>query len=266
MRRFAILCLAGLVGASPLNAAELAPTGPLYPNSIVSNDLRFLTLDDPAVAYCLAGLGRAAKPMPNRNKADLMDANAIVYVAHYADGTSVEIWASSDFDSESLAAQEAEEIAKRLALFPTFMRETLRHVVLNSGNDTAYAEHLGHFFVVSSENMALRRTQDDMEETLFHETVHATLDAVLRDGDPDWASNQANDPGFVTQYARDVPSEDLAESAIFAFTDKYHVGRLPSDVMSRVREVMPGRLDYLQNILPEEQDYTVQIRDAKTCP
>ena len=242
-----------------------ATSGPLYPNSIVSNSLSFLELSDPSVSYCIGFTGRDTKEMPGSPHWDLIAQDVYVFAAHYADGTTVQIWASPRFASTQAAQTEADEIAKRLALLPSFMRETLSHVVLHTGDGGAFAEHLGHFFMVYADNMATRRSQNDMEETLFHESVHATMDARFRDGDPDWASVQAQDPGFVTNYARDRISEDLAESAIFAYADKYHPGRLPDAVTARVYEVMPARMEYLQNILPAADEFTVQMRAAKDC-
>ena len=56
------------------------------------------------------------------------------------------------------------------------MRRMLDHVVIHRGNATAFAEYLGHFFVLYSANIKVRIRNHDLEETVFHEAVHATLD------------------------------------------------------------------------------------------
>ena len=42
--------------------------------------------------------------------------------------------------------------------------------------------------------------------------------------------------------------EDLAESALFAWAMTMHPGRLPARVEARVREIMPNRLAFLEEL------------------
>lgn len=254
------------VVAVPTPPPVVVSTDPLFPNSIVSNSLSFIELSDQSNAYCLALTGRQRKEMPGGPTDDLFEDDVFIFEANYVDGTNVEIWATSRFQSETTAQTEVDEIAKRLALFPTFMRETLNHVILHVGDDGAFAEDIANFFVVYEDNMKFRRSENDMEETLFHESVHATMDNEFRDGDPKWANAQQTDPGFITDYAEEVTTEDMAESAVFAFTDKYSPGRLPEDVTAAMYDIMPNRIAYLQSIFPNEAEYFETLRDAKVCP
>lgn len=249
----------------PPPAPPPTPPKPLYANSIVSNDLRFIQLTDASSDYCMGFTGRQTKEMPGGPTDDLFESNVFIFEANYEDGTTVEVWATSRFSSENAAKSEADEIAKRLALLPTFMRETLKHVILHVGDSGAFAEDISNFFVVYDGNMAFRRSENDMEETLFHESVHATMDKMYRDGDPKWANAQQTDPEFITEYAKGRVTEDMAESAIFAFTDKYFPNRLPQDVTDAMYQIMPNRIAYLQNIFPEDETYFENLRAAKSC-
>ena len=68
--------------------------------------------------------------------------------------------------------------------------------------------------------------EHDLDETVFHESAHIAL-APLLSSDPDWYSNQIADSNFITQYAGEKPDkEDIAESALFAWTMLHHPGRL----------------------------------------
>ena len=97
--------------------------------------------------------------------------------------------------------------------------------------------------------MERRLAEHDLDETVFHETAHMVLDPMLN-RDPDWQSNQISDGGFITRYAAENPEkEDIAESALFAWTMTYHPGRLPPEVEAAVRNIMQNRLDYLANIM-----------------
>ena len=43
--------------------------------------------------------------------------------------------------------------------------------------------------------------------------------------------------------------EDIAESALFAWTMQYHPGRLPAEVETTIRDILPNRLGYLDNMM-----------------
>ena len=146
-------------------------------------------------------------------------------------------------------AQRAREAAASVSRLPAPMRQMLLHVNIHDGDRGAWAEEDGRFFTLYEDNMAVRLANHDLDETVFHETAHVALDPIFRN-DPDWASNQAADGDFITEYARDLPDrEDVAESALFVWTMKYHPGRLPADVEAAVKQTIPNRLEYMSNML-----------------
>ena len=143
----------------------------------------------------------------------------------------------------------ASEVAASVSRLPVPMREPLRHVNVLDGDGAAWEEGLGGFFTLYDELIERRLSDRDLDETVFHEAAHVALDSVLSN-DPDWRANQAADGAFITEYAADHPDkEDIAESALFAWTMQYHPGRLPADVEAAVRNVMPNRLEYLGNMM-----------------
>jgi len=106
----------------------------------------------------------------------------------------------------------------------------------------------GGFFTLYDGLMERRLSEHDLDETVFHESAHVALDPLLS-GDADWQSNQMSDGNFITQYAAENPDkEDIAESALFAWTILHHPGRLPAEVETAVRNIMPNRLEYLGNM------------------
>lgn len=67
--------------------------------------------------------------------------------------------------------------------------------------------------------------------------------------DAEWRQAQAADGAFITEYAARKPGgEDLAESALFAFTYLTHPARLPPEVVRGVKTIMPARLAFFENI------------------
>ena len=145
--------------------------------------------------------------------------------------------------------QRAMEAAASISRLPIQMRTALRYVNILDGDGAAWEEALGGFFTLYDGLMERRLAEHDLDETVFHESAHVALDRLLL-RDPDWRSNQIADGEFITHYAAENPiKEDIAESALFAWTMLYHPGRLPADVEAAVRDIVPNRLDYLGNML-----------------
>lgn len=226
-----------------------AAADPLFPNSVVSNGLEFIIPQDPNAFGCLAYQGRLRAEMPDKRHEALLADDVFQFQARFIDGTQVGVYVHPDVGLRRQAEILAQAISKPVGNLPTLMRKELSHVVVHIGNETAFAEDRGRFFVVYSENMATRIRTHDLEETVFHETVHATLDIPWADSLL-WRQAQRADGTYVTDYAASRPDkEDLAESALFAWALLRHPGRLPSEVEQAVREAIPNRLEVLGRIL-----------------
>lgn len=238
-----------LLGILMMTFQSLAANAdPLFPNSVVSNDLEFIRTDDQSVFSCVAFQGTERAEMPDKRNDALFDSGTFMFQANYQDGTSVGLWAHSDFGSHSTALRSVEPVAQAIGKLPTVMRSKLDHVVIHKGDEVAFGEADGHFFVLYSDNIRTRIRNHDLEETVFHESVHATLDAkYLRNRA--WRSAQRADGAFITEYAARLPDkEDMAESALFAWTVLVHPGRLPQGIEARVRQIMPNRLAFFEDL------------------
>jgi len=120
--------------------------------------------------------------------------------------------------------------------------------VLHNGDAGAFAESEANFFVIYSDNMDVRIANNDLEETVFHETIHATLDAIYLNSNG-WIQAQQQDNTFITQYARDnSDKEDMAETALFVYTMEKHPGRLSQDIETWVLNNIPNRYSFLETI------------------
>lgn len=244
LRRTATACAlaSGLVGS--VAAAE-----PLFPNSVVSNDIDFITTSDPAVPGCLRYLGQATQEMAGALDTDeLMAPDVHTFEVTFADQSRVGLWVHPSVGTREEAEVVAVLLIGPLGRLPAVMRQRLSHVVIHSGDESAFAEHLGHFFAVYADNVRARISTHDLEETVFHESVHATLEADWAQSD-EWRQAQAADGGFITEYAAELPElEDLPESALFAFTYLRHPERLPPEVARGVEAIMPARLAVFETI------------------
>ncbi len=145
------------------------------------------------------------------------------------------------------------------------MRSKLDHVAFHKGNLTAYAEDNGRFFVLYSENMATQLWNHDLEETVFIESVNATLDYPML-ASAEWKTAQRTNGGFVTKHARERPDkEDMAESALFARALSFHPGRLSGSVEEWVRKVMPNRLAFFRKVFAETRTTFCRVGPAESC-
>jgi len=256
------LFLAGCLSLVALSATVAG--APLYPNSVVSNDHEFIATSDESAFACLTFDGRREAEMPDRRTDRLMARDAFIFTARYTDGTEVGIWAHPKFKSQKKALKSVEPVAEAVGKLPTFMRATLDHVVIHRGDETAFGEDQGHFFVLYSANIRTRIRNHDLEETVFHESVHATLDSKYARSKK-WLEAQKADGDFITKYAKRLPKkEDLAESALFAWTMIMHPGRLPTNVEARAREIMPHRLAFFEDMFLARPTF-YSVRKHRGC-
>ncbi len=221
---------------------------PLFENSVVSNDIDFIASSDPQVPGCLRYEGTATREKPGGPTEELMAAGVHVFEVEYADGSRVGLWVHPLVGAQPEAQAVAGLVVGPVGRLPALMRQDLSHVVIHSGDRPAFGEHLGRFFVLYDGNMRQRIATDDLEETVFHESVHATLDAEWAESE-EWRRAQAQDAGFITAYAAERPQgEDLAESALFAFAYLRHPERLPPEVARGIEAIMPARLAFFERL------------------
>ena len=243
-----VMLLTGCLSLVVATVTSTVTGAPLYPNSVVSNDHEFIATSDDSAFACVVFEGRRTAEMPDKRSDQLMAKKTFIFTAHYTDGTSVGLWAHPKFKTEAKALKSVAPAAEAVGKLPTFMRRTLDHVVIHRGDETAFGEGEGHFFVLYSENIKTRIRNHDLEETVFHESVHATLDSKYADSKK-WLKAQKADGDYITKYAKRLPKkEDLAESALFAWTMIMHPGRLPASVETRARDIMPNRMAFLEEL------------------
>lgn len=218
---------------------------PLYPNSVASNDLDFILSDDPGACWVIAEKGNGRTEMFDPRHDTLFVDGAIHFALKFDD----QILRINVHPKVRVPQTRAMQAAASISKLPKQIRKELRYVNILDGDGGAWAEDLGRFITLYDDLMTRRMAEHDLDETVFHEAAHVALDPLLSQ-DPEWKSNQAADNGFITHYAADNPNkEDVAESALFAWTMLNYPGRLPATVEQAVRNIMPNRLEYLGNIL-----------------
>lgn len=228
--------------------ASPALADPLFPNSVTSNDLDFIHDADPAAAYCLRLTGRMRAEMPDKRHDELFADDVRIFAAAFGDGPTVELWLHPAIVTEEEATTLATAVADAVAKLPTGMRALLHHVVIHDGDETAFAEDKGRFFILYADSIRARLSTHDLQETVFHESVHATLDIPHAESAA-WRAAQTADAAFLTTYAAENPEdEDMAETALFAWAVLNHPGRLPPEIKAAVTALVPARLAYFDGL------------------
>jgi len=221
-----------------------------YASSVVGTDFDFIVDEDPSTFLCLEFHGQRLREMPDKTADGALIHPALVFLAYYEDGTKVDIALDADFATESAAREEALRYATRLGKLPTSLRSGVERIVVHAGPTEATAFSDRGLIVLYSANATKRIATHDLEETLFHESVHAAWDGPHRESS-EWLAAQAADGAFLTAYAAKNPGgEDLAESALFAYTLLHHPERIPADHAARIRAVIPARIAFVEKLVP----------------
>ena len=244
--------------ALPLDAQD-------YRSSVVGTDFDFIREEDPNLFSCLEYKGFLEREMPDKTSSGRLLQQAFVFVSYFDDGTSVDMALDADFGSEQAARAEAERYVRRLGRLPTSLRGGVQRMVVHYGNEDATAFSDIGLIVLYSDNATKRISTHDLEETLFHESVHASWDHLHRSS-PAWLAAQEADGTFVTEYASEHPDrEDLAESALFAYTLVHHPERIPAPDGGRIAAAIPARIAFVETLLPPDEPIFYQVAPKYPC-
>jgi len=236
-----------------------------YSTSIVGTDFDLITDQDPSCFESLTfeRLDPRAE-MPDKTS-DGLFRPAYVFLSTYSDGTRLHAFVDTRFGSEDDAYQEAMRYVRRLGRLPTALRGGVRRLVIHKSKEetTAFSD-LG-LIVVYSANATKRIADNDLEETLFHESVHASWDSKHANS-KGWKRAQFADGTFATMYAKRKPElEDLAESALFAFAVIHHPERLPREDLKRIKRSIPHRILYIEGLIPDGKPLFYSTDPAEFC-
>mgnify|MGYP001765650037 CR=1 FL=1 len=235
--------------------------GPVY-DSTADTVFDIITAADPSAFVCLQPLGQAPRQIWDKRVDGEPVVNAHLFEARYSDGARIEVAVNPEFPAEA-----TEAIARRFALplgqLPTALRAGIGRFSVHGGDQ---GFHAGDGQIVVYTGRADRRAADlHLEESLFHEAVHASWnrDHAAATG---WRTAQRADGGFLTGYAEAAPEvEDLAETSLFAFAILHHPDRFPPADTADTRAAVPHRIAYVAGLLPPGAPLIVPLAGAPGC-
>ncbi len=245
-----------------LSAAEVA--GQEFKSSVVGTDFDFITEADPSAFVKLTPKGRGIREMPDkRNRGGELRKNAFLFEASFSDGTATELHLDPEFATQEAATREAERYTGPLGKLPTALRKGVKRLVVHKGGETTTATSDIGLIVLFSDNASRRISTHDLEETVFHESVHASWDSTHARS-PAWIRAQEADRNYVTDYAKRLPErEDLAESALFAYTLTHHAQRIPEETAKKIRAAIPNRIAYVAELIPKGKPIFYPVKPVR---
>ncbi len=249
-----------LAGAMALTA-NLAVADPPFGDT-AGTVFDIITATDPTAFVCLEPNGQAERQIWDKRVDGEPLVQAHLFIARYSDGATIEIGVNPEFDAEAARAL-ADRFAIPLGQLPTSLRAGIERFSIHAGNEGFHAG-TGQI-VVYTEMADQRASYAHLEESLFHESVHASWDEAHRLS-VGWQAAQAADGGFLTNYGAESPDrEDLAETALFAFAILHYPNRFPPVDTADTVQAVPNRIAYIAGLLPVGQPLIVPLDIAPTC-
>jgi len=234
--------LAGAAGAQPFQGtAFMSP--------------RILTAADPSALRSVEYAGRGERVIWDYRVMDWITVDAYLFNARIG-ARGVEFQVNPEFGSEAAARVEVDAYAADIGRLPAVLLSNLAKVHVNAGRP-AHPEaatfqprrvfggnRFDRSITIHTGTGEEYRQSGFLEEVLFHEGAHVSVDGAVVD-DPAWHAAQEADGGFISDYARDNPDrEDVAESILPYFAVRFRPGRLPPGQRQAIEEAIPARLEY----------------------
>ena len=202
---------------------------------------QLITTSDPSSLVDVTYTGRGMRDVFDRRVDRWITVDAYLFDARYTWG-NVEFQVNPEFGSVDAARNEVDTYAHPLGRLPAFMMTNAREVEINDGVELFGGNPNGSFLVHTGQG---QRYIDDgfLEEVLFHEAAHVSLDTKHADASG-WTAAQTADGVFISTYARDNPGrEDVAESILPYYALRMS-GRLRDTDQTAILVAIPNRLEY----------------------
>jgi len=204
-------------------------------------DPDIITEEDASAFSGILYEGRFDRYMFDRRIDD--DVRLLAYVFHvsFEDGLSCEFRLNPEFGSMGEAMDEAIYYATVIGQMPNCLRQELRTVTIHKG-DQLFGGGDGDI-LIHTEQAYWYDKEGILEETIFHEACHVSLDPYHYNAE--YREAMCHDRAFISEYAEENPSrEDIAESFLTYFAVAYRSDRISWDVSDIIEDVNEYRLIY----------------------
>ncbi len=252
-------------GTRPGTRTGDSPSGEPISSTGADSTRDLVTRQDPSALRCISPPRIGTAEFYDRRINQLVrPPNAFLFDIRYADDTALTIRVHPEVGPEAEARDLATLVAEGVGRLPSVLRRGILRVGILDGDLLAQADGGGEGILLHADNLRTRVADNRLEETLFHEAVHTSLDDRYRDS-PEWTAAQQVDGQYLTAYGRKNPAtEDLAETALYAYALLYHPDRILEAERAAWQQRIPNRLQFIKEVLPPaDNDPGAGITD---CP
>ena len=250
--RTAVLAVLAVLFAAPGAVALAATEPPFGGTTFISPDV--ITEADPTALRSVVYTGRAERVIWDYRVFDWITVEAYLFEAQIG-GRAVEFQVNPEFESEAAAREQVDVYAPAIGRLPAVLLSRLGSVHVNAGRP----EHpdallplrprqvFGGNWFDQSNTIHTGRGEEYisgrfLEEVLFHEAAHVSVDGLVEDT-PEWRAAQDADGAFISTYARDFADrEDVAESILPYFAVRLRPGSLTPRDRAAIEATIPNRL------------------------
>lgn len=199
---------------------------------------------DPTRLEGVTYTGRGERSIYDRRVAAWITIDAYLFAVRI-DGQELEFQVNPEFGSVDAARAEVDTYAPALGRLPAFMLRRAEKVQVNAGDELFGGNWRDRSFLIHTDRGRAYIDRGVLEEVLFHEAAHVSLDGNHASA-PGWlAAQQADDGVFISTYARGFPArEDIAESILPYFAVRERPERLSPAERSAILTAIPNRLAY----------------------
>lgn len=238
-RALMIAIIALIASSAPLSAV------PPFSGTIFL-DPDIITESDPTTFRRLDDAGRGSRVMFDRRLDRYATFNAYLFNAYYSDGLKIEIQVNPEFGSQAAARAEAAKYAPVIGRLPVYLRVDVKTSWIHRGMEPFGGGN--NNLLIHTGQAASYVADGVLEETLFHEAAHTSMDSRHATS-AGWRAAQAADAEFISTYARDNPTrEDIAESVLPWFAVRHRSDRISTELADTIRTTIPNRIAYFDRL------------------
>ena len=221
-----------------------------------------LDASDPTSLGSVTYAGRGERTIYDRRPDMWITVDAYLFDAQY-DGQVLEFQVNPEFGNVEAAQTEVEKYAPAIGRLPTVLLSRARKVHLNAGHELFGGNAYDRSFLIHTDYGEQHIRDGFLEEVLFHEAGHVSLDLAHADA-PGWRTAQQADGVSISDYARDFPDrEDVAESILTYFAVRYRPERLSEADRAAILAAIPNRLVYFDE---QGLDMSPYVATGSTAP
>lgn len=221
------------------------PLEPPYHGTIFL-DPNIITKFDKSSFEKIEYVGKEERVMFDRRYDDWITVVPFIFIASFSDNLIIEVQVNPEFITVKDAKNIASKYCMSVGQLPTSLRLEVKTMWIHRGMK-AFGGGNQNILIHTDWSEMHYEDQGILEETLFHEATHTSLDGLFSE-DENWTNAQEKDCNFISTYALENPErEDIAESFLPFFVIKFFPNRIPASMNKTILETIPARIKYFDD-------------------